>query len=252
MQIDIRSYNSTKMVLHKRNTPRKENALKFFLDTASLEEISEAVSWGAVAGVTTNPTLYARIGGKLQDFEQHIKKICALVAGPVSAEVTASDATGMIAQGKELAALASNVAVKVPMTLDGLAATRALANEGTEVNMTLVFSVPQAIMAARAGARYVSPFVGRFDDIAEDGLDELANIVAALSNYDFCADGPNGQNIEVIAASIRNPNHVTQAALIGADIATVPFDVLKKCAAHPLTTNGLAAFEADWEKVKQA
>jgi len=226
--------------------------LKFFLDTASLDEIAEAVSWGAVAGVTTNPSLYARIGGKLQDFEQHIKKICSLVAGPVSAEVTAADAQSMIAQGRELAALADNVAVKVPMTLEGLAATRALANEGIEVNMTLVFSVSQAIMAARAGARYVSPFVGRFDDIAEDGIEQLANIVVALSNYDFRDAGPKGEDIEVIAASIRNPNHVTQAALIGADIATVPFGILKKCAEHPLTTNGLAAFAADWEKVKQA
>lgn len=226
--------------------------MKFFLDTASLEEIAEAMSWGAVAGVTTNPTLYARTGGSLQDFEHHIKRICSLVKGPVSAEVTASDASGMIAQGRELAGLADNVAVKVPMTLEGLAATRSLANEGIEVNMTLVFSVPQAILAARAGARYVSPFVGRFDDIAEDGLEQLANIVAALGNYDLRDEGPHGQNIEVIAASIRNPNHVTQAALIGADIATVPFGVLKKCAEHPLTKNGLAAFEADWEKVKQA
>jgi len=226
--------------------------LKFFLDTASLDEITEAVSWGAVAGVTTNPTLYARIGGKLQDFEQHIKRICALVPGPVSAEVASADAASMIAQGRELAALAENVAVKVPMTLEGLAATRALANEGIEVNMTLVFTVAQAIMAARAGARYVSPFVGRFDDMAEDGLEHLALIIAALNNYDFSEDGPGGQSIEVIAASIRNPNHVSQAALLGADIATVPFGVLKKCAEHPLTTNGLAAFAADWEKVKQA
>ncbi|MDR1088236.1 MAG: transaldolase family protein [Coriobacteriales bacterium] len=232
--------------------------MKFFLDTASLEEISEAVSWGAVAGVTTNPTLYARVGGKLQDFEQHIKKICALVKGPVSAEVTAPDTAGMLAEGRALASLADNVAVKVPLTLDGLAATRALANEGIEVNMTLVFSVPQAILAARAGARYVSPFVGRFDDIAEDGIEQLSNIVMALGNYDFAEDGPrgtsgpHGRGVEVIAASIRNPNHVTQAALVGADIATVPFGVLKKCAVHPLTTNGLAAFEADWEKVKQA
>ncbi|MDR2036041.1 MAG: fructose-6-phosphate aldolase [Coriobacteriales bacterium] len=225
--------------------------MKFFLDTASLEEIAEAASWGALAGVTTNPTLYARIGGKLADFEDHIKKICQLVKGPVSAEVTASDTEGMVAQGRDLAKLANNVVVKVPMTLEGLAATRSLADEGIEVNMTLVFTVPQAILAARAGARYVSPFVGRFDDISEDGLDHLASIVAALNNYDMRDEGPNGQQVEVIAASIRNPNHVTQAALIGADIATVPFDILKKCAKHPLTTNGLAAFEADWEKVKQ-
>lgn len=226
--------------------------MKFFLDTASLEEISEAVSWGAVAGVTTNPSLYARIGGRLEDFHEHIKKICALTSGPVSAEVTAPDTDSMIVQGRELAALAANVAVKIPMTLAGLAATRTLADEGIAVNMTLVFSVPQAILAARAGARYVSPFVGRFDDIGEDGIQQLANIIDALNNYEFKADGPNGQEVEVIAASIRNPNHVAQAALLGADIATVPFDVLKKSALHPLTTNGLAAFEADWEKVKHA
>jgi transaldolase len=238
------------MDIHDRE--KGSTTLQFFLDTASLEEISKAASWGAIAGVTTNPTLYARIGGKLQDFEQHIKRICALVAGPVSAEVTAADTAGMIAQGRLLASLASNVAVKVPMTLEGLAATHALAGEGIEVNMTLVFSTPQALLAARAGASYVSPFVGRFDDIGEDGIEQLSSIVAALRNYDFCSEGPCGQNVKVIAASIRNPNHVTQAALIGADIATVPFGVLKKCAAHPLTTAGLASFEADWEKVKQA
>lgn len=226
--------------------------MKFFLDTASLEEIAEAVSWGAVAGVTTNPSLYAKIGGKLSDFEHHIKKISSLVDGPVSAEVTAPDTTGMIIQGKELAAVAENVAVKVPLTLEGLAATRALANEGIEVNVTLVFSVAQAILAARAGARFISPFVGRFDDISEDGLEQLAQILSALSWYDFSEEGPRGQNVEVIAASMRTPNHVAQAALLGADIATVPFGVLKKCAEHPLTTRGLAAFEADWEKVKQA
>ena len=225
--------------------------MKFFLDTASLDEIAEAVSWGVIDGVTTNPTLYARIGGKLKDYEQHIKKICELTPGPVSAEATASDAAALVAQGRELSAIAANVAVKIPMTLAGLAATRTLANEGVAVNMTLVFSVPQALLAARAGARYVSPFVGRFDDIAEDGLDRLADIIMALSNYEF-SSSPTEQGIEVIAASIRNPNHVAQAALMGADIATIPFDVLKKCALHPLTTNGLAAFEADWEKVKQA
>jgi len=259
IQIPLQKFRSLKtIVLNQPNgivqggNPERNLALKFFLDTASLEEIKEAVSWGAVAGVTTNPTLYARIGGKIQDFEEHINKICTLVKGPVSAEVTAPDAAGMVAQGRELAAIAKNVAVKVPMTLEGLAATRILANEGIEVNMTLVFSVSQAILAARAGARYVSPFVGRFDDIAEDGVVHLVNIIIALGNYDFSNDGPKGERIEVIAASIRNPSHVSQAALAGADIATVPFGVLKKCATHPLTTNGLAAFEADWEKVKQA
>ncbi|MDR2671739.1 MAG: fructose-6-phosphate aldolase [Coriobacteriales bacterium] len=226
--------------------------MKFFLDTASLEEIAAATSWGALAGVTTNPSLYARVGGRLQDFHEHIQRICALVPGPVSAEVTAEDTDTMVVQGRELAALASNVVVKVPLTAAGLAATRALTNEGIAINMTLCFSVPQALLAARAGARYVSPFVGRFDDISEDGLEQLANIVNAISNFDFSDCGPNGQSVEVIAASIRNPNHVTQAALIGADIATVPFDVLKKCVEHPLTTKGLRAFEKDWEKVKQA
>ena len=226
--------------------------MKFFLDTADLAEIAEAASWGALAGVTTNPTLYARIGGKLADFNDHIKRICALVDGPVSAETTAEKREEIIAEAHVLAALAPNVVVKVPMTIEGLAATRALANEGIRVNMTLCFSVPQALLAARAGARYISPFVGRFDDISEDGIEQLANVIDALSNYDFASAGPAGEAVEVIAASIRSANHVTQAALVGADIATVPFNVLKKCVEHPLTANGLAAFEKDWKKVKNA
>ena len=226
--------------------------MKFFLDTADLEEIAEAASWGALAGVTTNPSLYARIGGKLADFNDHIKRICALVEGPVSAETTATTRDEMVAEGRALAALAPNVVVKIPVTTEGLAATRTLANEGIRVNMTLCFSVPQALLAARAGARYVSPFVGRFDDISEDGVEQLADIVEALANYDLASCGPCGEAVEVIAASIRSANHVTQAALIGADIATVPFNVLKKCVEHPLTTNGLAAFEKDWNKVKNA
>jgi transaldolase len=226
--------------------------VKFFLDTADLDEISEAASWGAIAGVTTNPTLYARIDGKLSDFNNHVQRICALIDGPVSAEATATTRDELIAQGRELAALAPNVVVKIPVTVEGLAATRTLANEGIPVNMTLVFSVPQAILAARAGARYISPFVGRFDDISEDGVEQLDNIVTAISNYDLSDCGPDGQNVEIIAASIRSANHITQAALVGADIATVPFGVLKKALVHPLTTNGLAAFEKDWEKVKNA
>jgi transaldolase len=226
--------------------------LKFFLDTASLDEISEATTWGAIAGVTTNPTLYAREGGRLNDFNNHIKRICDLVDGPVSAESTATRRDDIIAEGRELAALADNVVVKIPVTVEGIAATRTLANEGIPVNITLCFSVPQAILAARAGARYVSPFVGRFDDISESGVGQLNDIVTALSNYDLSDCGPDGQSIEVIAASIRSANHVTEAALIGADIATVPFGVLKKCLEHPLTANGLAAFEKDWEKVKNA
>lgn len=220
--------------------------MKFFLDTADLSEIEEVASWGALAGVTTNPSLYARIGGKLEDFENHLVKICKLVDGPVSGEVTAEDRDGMIEQGRRLAALADNMVVKIPVCVEGLAATRVLAEEGIDVNMTLVFTVPQALLAARAGARYISPFVGRFDDIAEDGLDQLGDIVMAIQNYDF------GHPVEIIAASVRSANHVTQAALMGADIATVPYGAMKQCIYHPLTEQGLEKFKADWEKVKNA
>ena len=220
--------------------------MKFFLDTADLDQIREAASWGAIAGVTTNPTLYARIGGKLADFNDHIVRICDVVDGPVSAEVTAEDREGMVAQAKEVAALADNVVVKIPTTIEGLAATHELYQLGIPVNMTLCFSVPQAILAARAGARYISPFIGRFDDISEDGIAQVADIVTAINNYDF------GHDVEVIAASVRSAQHVTQCALIGADIATVPFDVLTKMVKHPLTDRGIESFNADWEKVKQA
>ena len=226
--------------------------MKFFLDTADLDEIKEAASWGALAGVTTNPTLYSRIGGKLADFHDHIARICEIVDGPVSAESVAMTRDEIIKDGRELAAIAPNVVVKVPTMIEGLAATKVLAFEGIPVNMTLCFTVPQAIMAARAGARYVSPFIGRFDDISEDGLDQVANIVSALGNYDFTENTVNGEQIEVIAASIRSANHVAQAALMGADIATVPFNVLKKCVEHPLTDRGLDAFLKDWEKVQNA
>ena len=226
--------------------------MKFFLDTADLDEIKEAASWGALAGVTTNPTLYSRIGGRLADFHNHIARICEIVDGPVSAESVAMTRDEIIKDGRELAAIAPNVVVKVPTMIEGLAATKVLASEGIPVNMTLCFTVPQAIMAARAGARYVSPFIGRFDDISEDGLDQVANIVTALNNYDFSENTVNGEQIEVIAASIRSANHVAQAALMGADIATVPFNVLKKCVEHPLTDRGLDAFLKDWEKVQNA
>lgn len=220
--------------------------MKFFLDTADLAEIEEAASWGVVAGVTTNPTLYSRTGGKLEDFQNHIKRICALVDGPVSAEVTGESREDMIKEGRELAQLAENVVVKVPTTIEGLAATKALSEEGIKVNMTLCFSVPQAILAARAGAAYISPFIGRFDDIAEDGLSQLADVVTAINNYDF------GHDVEIIAASVRSANHVTQSALMGADIATVPFKVLGNLAKHPLTDRGLESFKKDWEKVVNA
>ena len=218
--------------------------MKFFLDTADLDEIREAASWGVVAGVTTNPSLYAKIGGKLADFENHIARICEIVDGPVSAETTAMTRDQIVADGRRLAA--PNVVVKIPVMAEGLAATKQLASEGIAVNMTLVFSAPQAIMAARAGARYISPFVGRFDDIAEDGLNQLNDIVSCVNNYDF------GHEVEIIAASVRSPHHVTQAALMGADIATVPFGALKKCIEHPLTDRGLERFLADWKKVEQA
>jgi transaldolase len=224
--------------------------VKFFLDTADIAEIEEAASWGALAGVTTNPSLYARIGGKLDDFPNHIKRICEIVDGPVSAETVAMTREDIIRDARELAAIAPNVVVKIPTMVEGLAATRTLADEGIAVNMTLCFSVPQAILAARAGARYISPFIGRFDDISEDGLDQLGNVVTAINNYDFSDSTVNGEGIEIIAASIRSANHVTQAALMGADIATVPFKVLKKMIQHPLTDRGLDAFMKDWEKVK--
>ena len=226
--------------------------MKFFLDTADLDEIEEAASWGALAGVTTNPTLYARTGGKLSDFHNPIKRICDIVDGPVSAESVAMTREEIVRDGRELAEIAPNVVVKVPTMVEGLAATRTLADEGIPVNMTLCFSVPQAILAARAGARYISPFVGRFDDISEDGLEQLSNVVSAIGGYDFSESTVNHEQVEIIAASIRSANHVTQAALMGADIATVPFAVLKKMVQHPLTDRGLDAFMKDWEKVQNA
>lgn len=220
--------------------------MKFFLDTANLDEIAEVASWGALAGVTTNPSLYAKIGGKLEGFQAHLKKICELVDGPVSGEVTGETREAMVAEGRELASLADNMVVKIPMTVEGLAACRTLSDDGIPVNMTLVFSVAQALLAANAGARYISPFVGRFDDIAEDGISQLNDVVEAIGNYDF------GHEVEIIAASIRSANHVREAALMGADIATVPYAAMKKCVLHPLTDQGLAKFAADWEKVKNA
>ncbi|MDP2234161.1 MAG: fructose-6-phosphate aldolase [Actinomycetota bacterium] len=220
--------------------------MKFFLDTADIAEIEEAASWGVLSGVTTNPTLYARVGGKLADFPAHIKRICEIVDGPVSAESVAMTRDEIVRDGETLAAIAPNVVVKVPTMVEGLAATKTLSGKGIKVNMTLCFTVPQAMLAARSGAAFVSPFVGRFDDISEDGIAQLADVVVALSNYDF------GHDVEVIAASIRSANHVTQAALMGADIATVPFAVLKNLVKHPLTDRGLESFLADWEKVKNA
>ena len=227
---------------------KKEDAVhvKFVLDTANLAEIEEAASWGVLSGVTTNPTLYAREGGKLAEFHDHIVRICEIVDGPVSAETVTLTRDEIVVEGIELAALHPNVVVKVPTIPEGLAATRALADKGIRVNMTLCFTVPQAILAARSGAAYVSPFVGRFDDISEDGLEHLGNVIAALANYDF------GHSVEVIAASVRHPQHVVGAALLGASIATVPFGVLERCVRHPLTDRGVESFLADWEKVKNS
>ena len=226
--------------------------MKFFIDTADLDEIREAESWGILAGVTTNPTLYAKTGGKLADFENHMAKICEICKDiPVSAESTAETTEEMIAEGRRLAAIAPNIVVKLPICEASLPATHVLATEGIRVNMTLIFSAPQALLAASAGARYISPFVGRFDDIGDDGIEQLDTVVTCVKNYDYGyweqEDGP-----EIITASVRTPTHVTQAALIGADIATVPFAALKKCVHHPLTDKGLASFNADWERVKNA
>lgn len=221
--------------------------MKFFLDTADLGEIREAVSWGVIDGVTTNPSLFAKTGGKLADFERHIGAICELCPGlPVSAESCAETAEGMVEDGRRLASIADNVVVKLPISTEALAATHTLAQEGIAVNMTLIFTVPQALLAARAGARYVSPFVGRFDDIAEDGVEQLVQVCEAIHGFDF------GHEVEIIGASIRTPHHVTEAALAGCDIATVPFKALKKAVRHPLTDRGLALFMEDWKKVEQA
>jgi transaldolase len=219
--------------------------VKFFLDTADIAEIEEAASWGVLAGVTTNPTLYSRVGGKLADFENHIKRICDIVQGPVSAETVSLTRDEIVAEAEVLAALSEHVVVKIPVMPEGLAATKVCHDKGIPINMTLCFTVPQAILSARAGASYVSPFIGRFDDISEDGLEHLSNMVTAVKNYDF------GHDVEVIAASVRHSQHVTAAALIGCDIATVPFPILEKIVKHPLTDRGLESFLADWKKVTE-
>jgi transaldolase len=215
--------------------------MKFFIDTANLKEIKEAADYGLLDGVTTNPSLMAREGVSEQD--EHIRAICVLTSGPVSAEVISTEKEAMIKEGRHLAALAQNVAVKLPLTLDGLFATKALAAEGVKVNLTLVFSALQALLAAKAGAAFVSPFVGRLDDIGHDGLEIVSEIVSIYSNYGF--------ETEIIVASVRSTQHVLKSALLGADIATIPFKILRQLAAHPLTDSGVAAFLADHAKVAQ-
>jgi transaldolase len=212
--------------------------MKFFLDTANLDEIRQAAAYGIADGVTTNPTLIAKEGDV--DFKQHIAAICEIVAGPVSAECTTEDADGMVQQGREYAAIAPNVVVKCPLTREGLKATRRLSNEGIKVNVTLCFSAAQAIMAAKAGASFISPFLGRLDDIGENGLNMFSDIVEIYSNYSWPT--------EVLAASIRHPIHAIEAARMGADIATMPFKVIDQMFNHPLTDKGQAQFLADWRK----
>jgi len=213
--------------------------MKFFIDTANLDEIREAESMGMADGVTTNPSLIAIEGG---DFETIIRRICEIVDGPISAEVIAVDHETMVKEARELAAIHDNIVVKIPMTVDGLKAVRQLAEEGIKTNVTLVFSPLQALMAAKAGATYVSPFVGRLDDLSQEGLLLVEQIVEIYSNYAF--------DTEIIVASVRNPLHVLESAMLGADIATVPLGVLKKLAAHPMTDKGLKAFLDDWKKVQ--
>ncbi|MEW5765360.1 MAG: fructose-6-phosphate aldolase [Acidobacteriota bacterium] len=211
--------------------------MKIFLDTAIVEEIRAASAWGVVDGVTTNPSLIVRSG---RVFEEVIAEICSLVDGPVSAEVTALDSAGMVREARPLAALHRNVVIKVPMTEEGLKATHALKGEGIRTNVTLVFSAAQALLAAKAGASFVSPFVGRLDDAGHVGMEIIEQIRAIFDHYDFAC--------EIITASVRHPLHVIDAALAGADIATVPFKVLKQCLQHPLTDLGLEAFLKDWER----
>ncbi len=214
--------------------------MKFFIDTANVEDIRKANELGVLAGVTTNPTLIAREG---KDFEATIKEICSIVNGPVSAEAVSLDAEGMIQEGKMLASWARNVVVKIPVTDEGLKAVKTLSRDGIKTNVTLIFTPLQALMAARAGATYVSPFIGRIDDIGYDGMEVVKDIVEIFSIHDIKS--------EIIAASIRNPLHVLQAAKAGADIATIPYAVIGQLLKHPLTDQGIERFLADWEKVSQ-
>ncbi len=212
--------------------------MKFFIDTANLDEIKEAVELGLIDGVTTNPSLVAKEGDI--DFKEHIAAICKLVKGDVSAEVTALDTAGMLSEGRELAKIADNVVIKVPLTLDGLKACRTFRSEGTKVNVTLCFSAAQALLAAKAGASYISPFIGRLDDIGQNGMQLIEEIVQIYGNYGF--------ETEVLAASIRHPMHIVDCALAGADVATIPFKIITQLAKHPLTDKGLEGFLSDWKK----
>lgn len=215
--------------------------MKFFVDTADIKEIRELAATGMLDGVTTNPTLVAQSG---RDFFDVLKEICAVVPGPVSAEVTATDAAGMIKEGEKLAKLAKNITIKVPLTWEGLKACSHFTKGGTMVNVTLCFSAAQALLAAKAGATFVSPFVGRLDDIGQDGMQLISDIVTMYKQYDHI-------KTEVLVASVRNPVHIVDAAKMGAHVATIPPKVLKQLVQHPLTDKGLEAFLADWQKTGQ-
>lgn len=212
--------------------------MKFFIDTANLKEIKEAREMGLIDGVTTNPSLIAK-EGKV-DFKKHIAKICEITPGDVSAEVTALDTEGMLKEGREYAKIAPNVVIKCPLTLDGLKATRTFREEGTKVNVTLCFSAAQALLAAKAGATYISPFVGRLDDIGQNGMALISDIVQIYENYNY--------DTQVLVASVRHPMHIVESALLGADVATIPFKVIQQLVKHPLTDKGLESFLADWKK----
>ncbi len=214
--------------------------MKIFLDTANLEQIKEAASWGIVDGITTNPTLVSKENMKFEDL---IKKICKIVPGPVSVESVSTKAKDIIEEARGLAKLADNVAVKIPICVEGLKATKVLSSEGIKINTTLIFSPNQALLAAKAGTAFVSPFIGRLDDISHEGMALIDEIVAIFNNYGF--------ETEIIVASIRHPLHVVEAALTGADIATIPFAVLDKMVKHPLTDIGIEKFLKDWSKVKR-
>lgn len=214
--------------------------MKIFLDTAEIEDIRSAARWGVLDGVTTNPSLFAKVGGSYDDV---LRKICRITPGPVSAEVVAGDVAGMLSEGRHFAQLAPNIVVKIPMSEEGLEAIARLAQEGIKTNCTLIFSANQGLLAARAGASLLSPFVGRLDDINEDGM-EVVRELAAIVNI-------HGLKTEVLAASIRHPRHVTKAALAGAHIATVPLKILREMIHHPLTDNGIVQFRKDWESVQK-
>lgn len=214
--------------------------MKFFVDTADVAEIREVASTGLLDGVTTNPSLVAKSS---RDFREVIKEICSIVEGPVSAEVTALEADAMVAEGHSLAKITTNVAVKVPLTWEGLKACRALAQSGLKVNVTLCFNANQALLAAKAGAAFISPFIGRLDDAGQDGMELIEEIRQIYDNYDF--------DTEILAASIRTVNHVKYAALAGADVVTVPVAIMKALVKHPLTDKGIDSFLADWKKTGQ-